>query len=242
MPERRAEARTSTPTRTGPAISAGLFAVFAIAILTAAGIGARYGIRGDFDISHALLILFFSINLVICHWEWSLVFRRDYIEERAEYWRKRQHETGRTPAVEFLTTRVPLTRIFSLTAWADVWATYSRFDGSYEDRRTYGYNVDVANGFVTPVPTLVLYAAYTFDWLPAVTAGIIGALMFWQLIYATAAYWCSFFLAKRQERISRRDLYIYIWALNAPWFLFALLGLYVSIDLIVNGDYGVLGY
>ena len=244
MPEMQAE-RASTerdahPTRL--AIPPVVFTGLVIASLTAAGIGVRYGVRGDFDVVHGLLILFFSINLVICHWEICLFVKRDYIEKRAQYWREFQQETGRTPAVEFLTGRVPLRRILSPTTWADVWATYSQFDSSYADRRTYGYNVDIANGFVTPVPTLILFAAFTVDFLPALVAGIIGAMMFWQLTYATSVYWVSFFVAKRQRLIGRKDMYIYIWALNCPWVLFALLGLYVSIRLIVNGDYSVLGY
>ena len=228
--------------RTGPAIPAGLFTALVVAVLTFAGIGARYWARGDFDVVHALLVLFFSINLVICYWEVCLFLRRDYIELRNDHWRERQRETSRPAAVEFLTARVPFTRILSPTVWADVWATYSQYDGSYADRRTYGYNVDIANGFLTPVPTLILYAAYTFDLMPALVAGVIGAMIFWQFTYATSVYWVSFFVAGRQARISRRDLYIYIWATNCPWVLFALLGLHVSIRLIVNGDYTVLGY
>ena len=237
MPQRRADQAHSEA-----AIPAGLFTILVVAILASAGVFARYWARGDFDVVHALLILFFSINLAICYWEVCLFLRRDYIELRADYWRARQSETGRSAAIEFLAGRVPLRRIVSSTVWADVWATYSQYDGSYADRRTYGYNVDIANGFVTPVPTLILYAAFTFDFLPAAVAGIVGAMMFWQLTYATSVYWVSFFGANRQARIGRRDMYIYIWALNCPWVLFALLGLYVSIRLIVDGDYGVLGY
>ena len=224
------------------AIPAGLFAILVIAVLALAGIGARYWARGDFDVVHALLILFFSINLAICYWEVCLFLRRDRIELRADYWRARQLETGRPAAVEFLTARVPLRRILSSTVWAEVWATYSQIDGSYADRRTYGFNVDIANGFVTPLPTAVLYAAFTFDLMPAIVAGIVGAMMFWQLTYATSVYWVSFFGANRQARIGRRDTFVYIWALNCPWVLFALLGLWASIRLIVDGDYGVLGY
>ena len=244
MPEEQADGAPSEAGayRSRLAIPPVVFTGLVIASLTAAGIGARYGVRGNFDVIHGLLILFFSINLVICYWEICLFFKRDYIEKRAEYWHERRQKTGRTSGIEFLTGPVPLRRILSLTTWADVWATYSQFDTSYTDRRTYGYNVDIANGFVTPVPMLILFAAFTVDFLPALVAGIIGAMMFWQLAYATSVYWVSFFVAERQSRIRRKDLYIYIWALNCPWVLFALLGLYVSIRLIVNGDYSVLGY
>ena len=224
------------------AVPLALFSVLVIAILTVAGIGGRYWLRGDFDVIHALLILFFSINLWICYLEICLFLKRDHIERRSEYWRGHRQETGRTPAIEFLTGKAPLAKILSPALWADVWATYAQIDGSYADRRTFGYNVDIGNGFLTPVPTLVLYAAFTFHFLSALAAGIIGVMLFWQLTYGTSLYWVSFFLAKRHTRLSRQDICIYIWALNSPWLLFALLGLYVSISLIADGDYGVLGY
>ena len=231
-----------SPRRAGGAVPAWLLALSAVAVPALGGIGARYGLRGDVDAIHVLLSLFFSANLLVCYWEICLFFRRDRVETRAAYWRARRRETGRTPAVEFLMQKVPLARMASPTLWADVWATYSQYDDSYADRRTFGFNVDIANGFATPVPTLILWAAYTADLMPAPVAGIIGALLFWQLAYNTSVYWVSFFVAGRHSRIGRRERCVYIYAMNCPWVVFALLGLYVSIRLIVDGDYGVLGY
>ena len=244
MPDARADPMQTAPDggRVRWAVRPVSFTVLVIVISTVAGIGGRYWVRGDFDVIHALLILFFSTNLWISYWEICLYFKRDHIERRAAYWRRRRQETDRTPAVEFLTGKVPLAKMLSPALWADVWATYAQIDGSYADRRTYGYIVDIGNGFLTPVPTLVLYAAFTFDFLPAPTAGIIGVMLFWQLTFGTSLYWVSFFLAKRHTRLSRREICIYIWTLNSPWLLFALLGLHVSIRLIVDGDYSVLGY
>ena len=239
-PDRKASDQNSR--EISPGIPAGLLAALAVAALALTGVGTRYYVRGDLDVLHCLLSLFFSANLVVCYWEACLFFRRDYIEERTGYWRRRQRDTGRRPATEFLSAKVPLRQALSPTVWADVWATYSLFDGSFSDRRTYGFNVDVANGFLTPVPTLILYAAYTVDFLPAVLAGILGVMLSWQWAYATSVYWVSFFVAGRQSRITRGELYTYIGALNAPWVLCGLLGLYVSVRLILDGDYGVLGY
>ncbi len=219
-----------------------LLAALVVALLALPGIGARYWLNGDLHIIHSLLSLFFSINLLICYWEVCLFLRRDHIETRTEFWRRRQRETGRTPAVEFLSCKVPLRQAWSPTLWADVWATYSLFDGSFADRRTWGFNADVANGFVTPVPTLILYAACTVGFLPPVVAGILGLMLCWQWTYVTSVYWVSFLLARRQREITRAELYTYIGAMNAPWVLFALLGLYVSLRLILDGDYGALGY
>ena len=244
MPENRTERAhpEDDEHRSRLGMPAVLFAVLVVAVLASVGIGGRYCVRGDFNVIHAVLSLFFSINLLICYFEACLYLRRDYIETRTEYWRERRDETGGTPAVQFLLTKVPLAKTLSPTVWADIWATYAQFDSSYADRRTYGFNVDIANGFATPVPTLILYAAYTFDMLPALVAGIIGVMLFWQLTYMTSVYLVSFFVATRQARISRGELYIYILAMNAPWILCPLLGLYVSVRLILDGDYSVLGY
>ena len=227
--------------QTGPSVPAGLFAALLVSVLALLGIGTRYYTHGDLNLIHSVLSLFFSINLLVCYWEICLFFRRDYIERRTDYWRERQRETGRTPAGEFLGSRVPLTRTLSPTVWADAWATYAQYDSSYADRRTFGFNVDIGNGFVTPLPTMILFAAYTFDFLPAVYAGILGAMVFWQWIYATTLYGVSFFVAKRQTRISRLETFTFIIVINSFWVLCALLGLYVSIRLIVDGNYSVLG-
>ena len=235
-------AESNRPAADSSGIPAILLATLAIALLVVAGLGTRYLAHGDLHVVHGLLSLFFSTNLVICYWEACLFLRRDYIETRAGYWRRWQSETGRTSAIQFLFTRVPLKRSLSPTVWADVWATYSLFDGSFADRRTFGFSADVANGFVTPVPTLVLYATFTIGFLPAVVAGILGVMLSWQWTYVTSVYWVSFFVAGRHRRIGRADLYGYIGAMNAPWVLFPLLGLYVSVRLILEGNYGVLGY
>lgn len=227
--------------KSGPGIPAGLLVALIVAVLALPGIGARYHLSGDVNVIHCLFSLFFSLNLLICYWEACLFFRHDYIEARAGYWRRRQSESGRTPAVEFLATRVPPGRILSPTVWADAWATYSMIDPSYTDRRTLGFTVDIGNGFVTPIPTLILYAAYTFQFLPAVVAGIVGAMLFWQWVYVSSLYWVSFFVAGRQKHITRAELYTYVIAPNAIWILIPAFGLYVSIRLILDGHYGILG-
>ena len=225
-----------------PGIPAWLLVALVVALLTILGIGIRYHLHGDFNAIHCLLSLFFSINLPVCYLEACLFFRRDHIEARREYWRRWRQETGGTPAAAFLSTRVPLRLALSPNVWADGWAAYSMIDPSYVDRGTFGFNVDIANGFVTPVPTLILYAAYTADRLPPVLVGILGAILFWQWVYTSALYWVSFFVAHRQAHITRGELYAYLFAPSALWVLFPLLGLYVSVRLILDGNYGVLGY
>ena len=119
-------------------------------------------------------------------------------------------ETGRTPALEFFAAEVPWTGVLSPTVWTDVWATYSQYDPSFADRRTFGFNADTANGFATAVPTLLLYAAVTVDFMPALLTGMLGLALFWQWTYVTSVYLASFFIAGRHERIGRRELWVFV--------------------------------
>lgn len=219
-----------------------LFAVLVVGLLALAGIGARYYVHGNVGAIYVLFSLFFSINLLICYWEMCLFLRRDLVEQRTVYWREWRQQTGRSPVREFLLGNVPFGSMLSPTTWADVWAVYAQIDASYADRSTYGFNVDTANGFVTLVPTLLLYVAYTAASPAAVVAGIIGVMVFWQWTYATSVYVFSFFVARRHRGLTRRELSIYIGALNSPWVLCGLLGLYVSVRLILDGNYSVLGH
>ena len=226
----------------GSGIPAGVVVALVIALLTLSGIGARYSVHGDINVIHCLFSLFFSTNLLICYWEVCLLLRWDYIETRAGYWRRRQRETGLTPGLLFLSTRMPWRRILSPTVWADPWAAYCWYDDSYSDRRTLGFTVDIGNGLVTPVPTLVLYAAYTVGSVPAVLAGVLGVMLFWQWVYVSSLYWVSFFVAGRQRHITRGELHTYVVAPNAVWVFIPAFGLYVSARLILEGNYGVLGF
>ncbi len=218
-----------------------LFVILFIGLLTSLGIGTRYALNGGLNIFHALLCLYFSTNLLICYWEFCLLVHSERITQRTDFWQNWSHETGRNPAIEFFFKPVPVKQLISTAFWADVWATYSQYDDSYADKRTFGYSADVGNGFVTPIPTLTLFAAFTVEFLPSVLPGILGVMMFWQWVYVTGLYWVSFFLGKRHSDIGRLQLYLHIFLLNSFWVLNSLLGLYISIRLILDGNYSVLG-
>ena len=202
--------------------------------------GLSYGLRGDVSAAYCILSLFLSLNLLISYWELSLGLRQDLIAARAAYWRGRRAETGRSPALAFLTTRISGRQMLSLDCWADVWAAYACYDGSYLDRRSYGFNADFSNGLLLSLPSLFLYVALTIHWLPAVVIGILGAMLFWHWVCSGSVYWPSFFGSGGHKAISRGEVFAYVWLPTAPWILASIIGVYVSIRLIVGGDYSVL--
>lgn len=230
------------PRESGPKVVVWAIAAVTVAVLALAWNVANYRLHGRPSPIYFLFTLFLSLNLLICYWEICLYFRRDYIAERARYWRDRRAAIGRTPAVEFLSASVPLRRIASPTVWADAWATYSLFDSAYTDKRTFGFNCDVGNGFVTPIPSIVLLAALTFGIVPAVFAGIVGVALFWQWVYVSSLYAVSVWISKEYEALPRAVRWLYVWGPNSVWIIVPLLGLFVSVRLILDGSYAVIGH
>ena len=215
---------------------------FSFAVLvTGIALALRFWFVGDLNVAHTLLAFFLAVNLMACYWEFCLLVRRATIEDRRQYWDALRSNTQAGPALEFLTMSVPLRQIFSPRVWADMWGVYSLYDASYADKKTYGFNVDVANGVVTPLLSLVLLGTITIPFLPARVAGILGVLLFWQWIYVTSVYVMSFFMAGRHRLISRREILIYIWTPNLFWILLPIFGFYVSVRLILDGAYTALG-
>jgi len=219
-----------------------VFAALVIGVLAGVGPALRYVQSGQVHLLHIVFSVFFATNLLICYWEACLYLARDRVQQRAQHWRKLHGETGASPAMAFLWGKIPLRRLLAPACWADAWAAYSHYDRSYLEHGSYGFNVDIANGFTSWIPTLILYVAYSTGLLPAVIAGIIGVMIFWQWVYVTGLYCVSFRVAGRQELIRPRDMWLYVWGLNFIWIGVPLLGLAVSIRLILDGGYQVLGF
>ena len=226
----------------GPKIVVAVFAGAVIVILTVICNAVSYRLHGSLDPVYFVLGLFLSTNLLICYWEMCLWFRRDHIVERADYWRERRASTGLTPAVEFLAAAVPLRRVASPTLWADVWAAYALYDDAYTDSSTFGFNADIGNGFFTPIPTIVLLAALTFEIMPPVFVGILAVALFWQWVYVSSLYAVSFWLSEQRKALPRTQRWIYVWGPNAVWIVVPLFGLYVAVRLILDGNYSVVGH
>lgn len=212
-----------------------------VVLMTGAAIACRYWNSGDFHLAYSILAFFLSVNLLACYWEICLLLRIATIEERRQHWDTLRSNSRVSPALEFLTMSVPLRQVFSPRVWADMWSVYSLYDASYADKKTYGFNVDIANGVVTPLLSLVLLGTITIPFLPARVAGILGVALFWQWIYVTSVYILSFYTAGRYRLISRREILLYIWTPNLFWILLPIFGFYVSVRLVLEGSYVVLG-
>jgi hypothetical protein len=144
-----------------------------------------------------------------------------------------------TAVMQVFTRRIPLLRIFSFREWTRIWSTYSLFDPGYSDRRSFGYNIDVGNGFTTIVPATLFAFGMTFDLVSPQVLGIVGIILFWQMFYGTAVYFFQFFNNDRHKGHRVRDVLVFVGVSNLSWLLFPLWGLCTSVQLILEGSYAV---
>lgn len=195
--------------------------------------------HGVYNVTQIGLAFFLVINVMVAWWEIALFVRQDQI--RAEYDEIREPYRGREMAavVQVFTRRIPLQKVFSFREWTRIWSTYSLFDPGYSDRRSFGYNIDVGNGFTTIVPATLFAFGMTFDLVPPRVLGIVGVIIFWQMFYGTAVYFFQFFNNDRHKGHSVRDILLFVGVSNLSWLVFPLWGLWTSVRLILGGTYAV---
>jgi hypothetical protein len=206
---------------------------------TALHVGLHQRVHGVFSPTQIGLAFFLVINAMVAWWEIALFLCQDQIQ--AEYDLIREPYRGREVrrVTEIFARPIPVLRVLSFREWTTIWSTYSLFDPGYSDRRSFGYNIDVGNGFTTLIPATLFAFGMTFELMPARWLGIIGVIMFWQMFYGTAVYFFQFFNNGRHRGHSVRDVLLFVGVSNLMWFVFPIWGLCTSIDLILTGSYNV---
>ncbi|MGB8332140.1 MAG: hypothetical protein WCE62_18585 [Polyangiales bacterium] len=223
----------------GPAVpTAAVIAAFVIGG-TGFQVWLHQRVHGAYNPTQIGLAFFLVINVLVAWWEIALFVCQDRI--RAEYEATREPYRGRelSRIVEVLARPIPLLQALSFSQWTSVWSSYSLFDPGYSDRRSFGYNIDVGNGFTTLVPSVAFAFGMTFELMPARLLGIIGVIMFWQMFYGTAVYFFQFFNNGRHKGHRLGDLLLFVGITNLMWFVFPVWGLYASTQLILNGSYAI---
>ena len=126
---------------------------------------------------------------------------------------------------------------FNLKFWSKVWSTYSLYDPSYSNRESFGFFVDVGNGWTTCIPSILALLALTLD-LPGISARTVGVacmLKYYQEFYGTVIYFLSYIMNGRYKGKEFVEVALFVGLTNGLWFFFPLLGMYTSVELI-NSD------
>lgn len=213
-----------------------LFSVVAGSALPVLAHHHQHGVINPYQV---VLAAFLWINVIIALWELCLLARIDHVAAQhrryvAEY---RGREIARVR--DFILAKVSQRELLSPTFWSDVWASYSVFDASYADRRSYGFFVDVGNGLTTLIPSLLFLHAMTSAALPARALGVVGIVLFYQMWYGTVIYLLSFFFNRRHAGHPRSHIALIIGVSNGLWLVAAPIGLYASIALVYSDSYEI---
>eukprot|EP00808_Paulinella_micropora_P017960 g26022.t1 len=206
--------------------------------------------HGTFSWLQTSLAFFCITNFVIALWEIVLWFKLNYIKQL--YSRYKDTYKGRElqAAVDMFAMKLSVGTALSPSLWAEIWARYSLFDPSYSDQTSFGFYVDIGNGFTTWFPSLLFVYAMTAGPLikevsvaggllrPKIV-GMLGLLSFWQELYGTVLYFTSFVVNKRYKPLTVTDVVLFVGCTNGLWLIMPALGMYASIQLIMQDSYAI---
>jgi hypothetical protein len=196
-------------------------------------------VHGVYNATQIGLASFLVINVLISWWEIALLVCPDEIRSDYEAIKQSYRGRGLVRIGEIFARPIPVLRVLSPCEWKAIWSSYSLFDPGYADRRSFGYNIDVANGLTTIIPSALFAFGMTFELMPARVLGIVGVIMFWQMFYGTTVYFFQFFHNGRHEGHSVRDLALFVGLTNLLWLVFPAWGVCASIQLILDGTYAL---
>ena len=179
---------------------------------------------------------FNNLNLLIAFCEIQLGKQIKFIEKDYLSLRKQYEGKERKAAFAFLTMPLSLATLFDGQKWAVMWSTYSLWDPSYQNQESFGFFIDVGNGWSTILPNLLWNAAilfpkqveasYAYAWL---ILGSIGCASYWQVMYGTIVYFLSYFFNKRHVGRPLADVVGFVSVANGIWIFFPVFALYAAI-------------
>jgi hypothetical protein len=213
--------------------------LIAVVLVTALPIALHHHVHHVLDADQMALAFFLGLNVIISLWEMCLFFRIDQIERQHVEFLQRYKGRELDRVTDFFNTHVPFGKVLSPSVWAELWSSYSVFDESYANRKSFGFFIDVGNGFSTIVPTIVCIVAMTYEFLPARTVGIVLLIVNYQMWYGTLVYFGSFLFNKRFHGHTRFNLALFVGFTNGLWFTFPVWGMWCALRMIYSGSYEV---
>lgn len=206
---------------------------------TALPIALHYSRHGGFNVHQIAMAFFFWLNVIIAYWEICLFFHVDAIREDYESYREKYTGRELDRVIDFFTTRIPVGQLLATRRWADVWASYSLFDESYSNKKSFGFFIDIGNGWTTLLPSLVFIYGITFEFIPARALGILGLIISYQMFYGTVIYLTSFIMNRRYKGHSFFNLAVFVGLSNGLWFVFPIWAMALAVQMIYCNCFGV---
>ena len=199
-------------------------------------VAAHHAMHGVVNGWQVALAFFLAINLLICGWEISLWHRIDEIRR----WFRMPRGGGDRPSGNLYTTRVSLREFASTRLWARTWLGYAYWDDGYADPKSFGFAIDVGNGFSTLIPSLLFLVGMTVPIFSPVVLGIVGLLVFYQKFYGTCLYFFQYLYNRRYEGRPLAGVLGVVGGTNGAWLVFPAVGIWVCVRLILEGRFDLI--
>ena len=137
--------------------------------------------HNNLSVLQASLAFFLCLNALICLWEISLGLNIDHIKKESERLKKEYKGDKLQACLSFFLADVTVAEVFSLKFWSIVWSTYALYDPSYANKESFGFFIDVGNGWTTVLPSVFYCLGMTYEFVPARVLGMIGLVKFYQV-------------------------------------------------------------
>jgi hypothetical protein len=180
--------------------------------------------------------------MLICYFEMALGMYIDKIKvdykAQSKVWRGKEFDS----IIDFFYTPLTLGQLASPRYWTRVWSTYSLYDPSYSNMESFGFFVDVSNGWCFMLPSALFLYSMTYgppSFMNIRTLACIGLVSSWVMMHGTCIYFLSFFFNGRHKRFSAKEVALFIGGSNGLWFVFPLVGVYVCYDMIQTNSFDV---
>jgi len=221
-------------------VPAGIAVIVFLVGASVAHIYLHHAVHGVVNVHQATLACFLVLNVLINFWELGLYFCGDRIHDEYEATKVSYKGREGVRCVEVFTKRIPFFQLLSFRSWTLVWSSYALYDPGYAQRHSFGYNIDVGNGFSTIIPATLFAFGMTYDIVSPQILGIIGVAMFWQMFYGTVVYFFQFFHSGRHRGHSKGTIWLFVGGSNGMWFIFPLWGIAISVWMILNNSMAIL--
>ena len=115
-------------------------------------------------------------------------------------------------------------------------------DESYSDSKSFGFNIDIGNGFSMLLPTIVFTVGMTrHDLLGPKELGLVGMVSFYQEFYGTVVYFTQYVVNRRWRNHgnSLAQIIAMVGMSNVIWIVFPCIGMFCSYRLIMEESFNV---
>jgi len=140
----------------------------------------------------------------------------------------------------WLTKPLSLGDFFGGKAWAMMWSTYALFDPSYQNQESFGFFIDVGNGYSTIPPCVLVNLAILFpEKCSPLLVGCVAIASYWQVLYGTLIYLLSFMFNQRYKGKNAFEVGCFVGLTNGVWIVFPCLGIFAAVSLLRDGNFDI---